>query len=299
MPVSCGHAWPFPASRPLPQARCPPFPFPFPFPFPLPHTSNSMRVVSHTCSNTEIVCALDCAHHLVGVDADSDYPREVVAALPALGRDLELDVTRVRQLRPDLVLTSLTVPGHERTVQALQDAGLRTLVVDPQSLQDVYASIETIAAALDVADRGQALVRRMRAAMQPIPALRRPAVLIEWWPKPVIVPGARSWATDVLHLAGGRNPWYAHDVKSLPVTTAQVCAAAPDAVVMSWCGVQPAKYRAQVVRRRSGWTQVPAVARDRIYPVSEAWLGRPGPRLVHGYQALRKLVAACAADDTG
>jgi iron complex transport system substrate-binding protein len=79
-----------------------------------------MRIVSHTCSNTEIVCALGCGDRLVGVDADSDHPPEAVARLPKLGRDLELDVAAVRALRPDLVLTSQTVPGHERTVAALR-----------------------------------------------------------------------------------------------------------------------------------------------------------------------------------
>ena len=38
-----------------------------------------MRVVSLTCSNTEIVCALGAADVLVGVDDHSDYPVEVVA----------------------------------------------------------------------------------------------------------------------------------------------------------------------------------------------------------------------------
>ena len=69
-----------------------------------------MRLFSHTCSNTEIVCALDCAELLIGIDTDSDYPPDVVADLPKLGRDLDLDVAGVIALRPDLVLTSLTVP---------------------------------------------------------------------------------------------------------------------------------------------------------------------------------------------
>ena len=84
----------------------------------------SLRVVSHTCSNTEIVCALGCADLLVAVDSDSDFPPEVVGALPQLGRDLALDTEAVRALSPDLVLTSLTVPGHERVVDGLRDAGL-------------------------------------------------------------------------------------------------------------------------------------------------------------------------------
>src|ERR1700758_3961250 len=101
-----------------------------------------MRVVTHACSNTEIVCALGCAELLVGVDDDSDFPPEDVAPLPKLGRDLELAVAAGRALPPDLVLTSLTVPGHEKIVAALRDAGLKILICDPQSLDDVFADIE-------------------------------------------------------------------------------------------------------------------------------------------------------------
>src|SRR3546814_14977175 len=77
-----------------------------------------MRVVSHTCSNTEIVCALGAQDLLIAVDNDSDYPPDVVSKLVPLGRDLQLDVDAALALKPDLVLTSLTVPGHERIVAA-------------------------------------------------------------------------------------------------------------------------------------------------------------------------------------
>jgi iron complex transport system substrate-binding protein len=250
-----------------------------------------MRVVSHTCSNTEIVCALGAAGTLVGVDADSDFPEDAVAALPKLGRDLEFDVEGTAALKPDLVLTSLTVPGHERIVGQLQDAGLRTLVCDPLSLEDVYDDIARIAGALGVPARGADLIADMRAAMPAADAASaRPRVLIEWWPKPVIAPARQSWATDVLVLAGGRNPWAGRDAKSVVLSDADVLAAAPEAVVMSWCGVSAEKYRAEVVRRRPGWAEVPAVVADRIAAVSEACLGRPGPRLVEGYRALRALI---------
>lgn len=255
-----------------------------------------MRIFSHTASNTEIVCALGRADWLVGVDADSDYPEDVVARLPRPGRDLDLDAGAVRELRPDLVLTSLTVPGHERVVAALRAAGMRVLVCDPVSLEDVYGDIRRIAAALDVAGRGARLIAEMDAAMPEIAvAGARPRVLVEWWPKPVIAPGRRSWVTDLIWRAGGVNPWADAEVKSQPLETAQVVEAAPALDVMSWCGVDVAKYRADVVRRRPGWAAVPAVAADRIVPVSEAFLGRPGPRLVEGYRALRRAIADAAA----
>src|SRR5687767_10391073 len=76
-------------------------------------TKKAVRIVSTACSNTEIVCALGCAGLLVGVDDHSDYPVEVVKRLPRVGPDLGIDVERVKALQPDLVLASLTVPGHE------------------------------------------------------------------------------------------------------------------------------------------------------------------------------------------
>lgn len=251
-----------------------------------------MRVVSHTCSNTEIACALGCAQMLIGVDDDSDYPADVVSPLPKLGRDLELDVERVAALAPDLVLTSLTVPGHERIVAQLRQAGLPVLVVDPVGLDGVYDSIVQIAEALGRLNRGRALAAQMRADMPPLErAGDRPRVLVEWWPKPVIAPARQSWVSDLVRLAGGVNPWETREGKSVEVTDEDARHEAPHAIVMSWCGVKEEKYRADVVARRPGWAEVPAVKHGRIHPVTEAFLGRPGPRLVEGYRALAKVIA--------
>jgi iron complex transport system substrate-binding protein len=260
-----------------------------------------VRIVSHTCSNTEIVCALGAGRMLVGVDADSDFPPDVVAPLPKLGRDLELDVARVEALRPDLVLTSLTVPGHERIVEALKQAGLPVLVIDPIGLDGVYDSIAQVAEALGILKRGRSLVAKMQAGMPPVEIKDgvggpRPKVLVEWWPKPVIAPARQSWVNDLLRLAGGANPFEARDGKSVVLGDADVLDAAPDAVVMSWCGVKEEKYRRDVVERRPGWGEVPAVKHGRIFPVTEAFLGRPGPRLVEGYRALAGIINRVRAD---
>lgn len=254
-----------------------------------------MRLITHTCSNTEIVCALGRGDWLVGVDDHSDYPPEVIAGLPRVGPDLDVDVDRVRALEPDLVITSLTVPGHERCLERLENAGLPLLVTQPHSLADVASDIRRIGRAIDSEDRAEALAGEFdRMLEQPIPGSSVP-VLVEWWPKPVIVPGRRSWVNEMLVLAGGINPWAEEDAESLEVSPIQVREAAPEAVVMSWCGVDESKYRPHVVRRREGWQSVPAMVYDRIYPISEAWLGRPGPRLIEGIGKLRAVVERCRA----
>ncbi len=249
-----------------------------------------MRIVSLTCSNTEIVCALGAADQLVGVDDHSDFPVEVVAALPRVGPDLQIDPEKVAALKPDLVLASLTVPGHENVVSSMEAQGLPWVAPAPERLDDVYRDIRDIAARLGLEARGEALVAEMQAAMPPVEAVRRPRILVEWWPKPVIVPGRRSWVTDLIHLAGGVNPAGDWEVLSKPITDEHARELLPDAAVISWCGVPFAKYRRDVVLRREAWKHLPALANDEVHAVPEAFLGRPGPRLVDGYRALRAIV---------
>ncbi|MCA9596333.1 MAG: cobalamin-binding protein [Myxococcales bacterium] len=250
-----------------------------------------MRVVSLACSNTEIVCALGRADWLVGVDDHSDHPTDVVSRLPRVGPDLGIDIERVRALRPDLVLASLTVPGHERIVEALERAKLPYLAPEPVSVADVYRDIQDIAGRLDVEARGRELVAAMRRELDATPEPARPVrVLVEWWPKPVIVPGRDSWVTQLLSAAGGENPFGDRTVKSTPIDDREAVAADPDAIVISWCGVRPEKYRPDVVLRRPAWQGLRAVREGRVHCIPEAYLGRPGPRLVDGVRALRALV---------
>ncbi|NLY93992.1 MAG: cobalamin-binding protein [Myxococcales bacterium] len=254
-----------------------------------------MRVVSLACSNTEIVCALGCAEMLVGVDDHSDHPPEVVRALPRVGPDLGVDPARVAALSPDLVLASLTVPGHERVVESLEAVGLPLLVLAPKRLDDVFHDVRRIAEALGVPARGEALAAELERGLAPLPPIgeRPPRILVEWWPRPVIAPGKKSWVTDLIERAGGVNPLAGDDVESRPLTDEEAAALAPDAVVLSWCGVPFEKYRPDVVRRREAFAKTPALVHDRVCCISEAHLGRPGPRLVDGLRELREVVRAC------
>lgn len=253
-----------------------------------------MRIVSLACSNTEIVCALGAADLLVGVDDHSDYPADVVGRLPRVGPDLGVDVERVAALRPDLVLASLTVPGHERNIAALEARGLPFVAPEPRRLGDVYDNIRLIGAALGRQVEADALVLSMQSRIDaPSDAGRRPRVLVEWWPKPVIAPGRDSWVTDLLEAAGAVNPLGERAVKSTPLADDELRALDPEAVVISWCGVRPEKYRPDVALRRPALQGGTALGRGNVFCIPEAFLGRPGPRLVEGFRALAEVVDVC------
>ena len=253
-----------------------------------------MRLVSLTCSNTEIVCALGRDDWLVGVDDHSDYPEDVVSRLARVGKDLNVDPERVAALKPDLVLASLTVPGHDKVVASLEALDLPLEVFQPFSLEDTFSDILRMGELLDATARAEALVADMRQRINAIQAdtAFRPTVLVEWWPKPVIGAAQKSWVHDMLRLAGASNVLGARGCESTPITHEEACALAPEIVVISWCGVPESHYRPSVVYGRAAWSDVPAVQNKQVYCISEAYLGRPGPRVVEGIEALHRCVQA-------
>lgn len=250
-----------------------------------------MRLVSLTASNTEILWALGQLPSLVGVDDHSDFPAEL-AQIPRVGPDLQIDLERVEGLRPDLVLASLSVPGMERVVEGLAQRRLPHLVLDPQSLSEVYADIERVAERLEVALRGRQVVAAMRQriaqARGGLPNwVRPPRVMVEWWPKPVIVAGRKSWVTGMLEALGAVNAFAGLDLRSKPLLPEEIEAAQPDVILISWCGAK--KLRPELVLKRG--LEVPALHNGQVFALPEAYLGRPGPRLAEGVQRLAGLLA--------
>ena len=96
----------------------------------------------------------------------------------------------------------------------------------------------------------------------------------------------------MLRIAGAANPWGDLDCQSTPVGDDDVISAAPEAIVVSWCGIEPRNLRPDVVRRRGAWRSLPALVGDHVYCIPEALMGRPGPRLTAGVAALREIAAA-------
>ena len=249
-----------------------------------------MRIVSLTCSNTEIVSALGCANQLVGVDNHSDYPWEVVSQLPRVGPDLTIEIDKVVALKPDLVLASLTVPGHELVVEGIHATGIPYIAPEPESLEDVYQNIHAIGDILNVPQNALEVVSRMRKAIQPTDTSRnKPSILIQWWPKPVIAPGQLSWTQDLINATGFINPLSDREVKSTPLSDEEVLEIDPECVVISWCGVKYEKYRSEVIYRNSMWKNTKFVVNRKVYLISEAVLGRPSPRLIDGYNELKSI----------
>jgi len=253
---------------------------------------SARRIVSVSPSNTEILHALGLGRRIVGVDRWSDYPPRV-QRLPRVGSDMRVDVERVLRLRPDLVIASLHVPGMQDNLPLFEEAGLAYVAVGGVGLAGVWEDMRCIGGYLGRRERAEALIRRMQSDMASIAArvrgdAPRPRVHWEWSAHPVVA-ARRSWITELLDMVGAENVYGDLDVESVRVAPDDAIARQPDVVVACWCGMRklPSVDRVLI---RPGWQSTPAFQDRRVAVLSEAFFGRPGPRLVEGLQQLATLL---------
>jgi iron complex transport system substrate-binding protein len=250
------------------------------------------RIVAIAPSNTEILHALGLGRRLVGVDSWSDYPPRVLR-LPRIGSDLHVDVQLAAALRPDLLVASLHVPGMEDNLPAFERAGLAYLAVGGQGLHGVWQDMRVIGRYLGRVERAEALIAATQERMAAVAArhgsrIERPRVHWEWSAHPVVA-ARRSWITELLAMAGGRNAYADLDVESVRVTQADAIARQPDVLVACWCGARKLPSVERILAR-PGWQTTPAFANRRVAVFKEDLFGRPGPRLAQGLEQLAALL---------
>ncbi|PAV29330.1 cobalamin-binding protein [Virgibacillus profundi] len=250
-----------------------------------------MRIVSICPSNTEIMDYLGKTDLLVGVDDFSDWPRSVLD-LPKVGPDLSIDMDKVATLKPDLVLASLSVPGMEKNIVALDERKLSYIILNPNSLDEIAEDIKKVGAALKCEELGEKKANAFYAEIEyfrekAFVQTDKPTLYWEWWPKPVFTPGSVNWLTEISELAGAENVFANENIASVQTDWDDVKARNPDHICMVWVGVKEDKMNPQLVIKRPGWDKMKAIQTGNIHVLEESLFCRPSPRLLEG---LRKLV---------
>lgn len=279
-----------------------------------------MRVVSVLPSATEIVCALGHLGDLVGRSAECDYP-EAVRPLPVVmaprrwdadspsaaidarvtaargrGESLyALDVVRLRELRPDVLLTQdlcgvCSVTGSE-VEEACARAGVRPSIVSlsPRSLDEVWESIETVATALKDPLAGERLANELRERTLPRASSSRPRVAVLEWLDPPIVAGL--WTPEMIVMAGGEPVGARGRSPGVRIGWAEVAEERPDLVVVSPCSFSVDRTRRELAHPALRAALEGISPRLGTFVADEAYFSRPGPRLADGVDLLQHLIS--------
>ncbi|MCI0684744.1 MAG: cobalamin-binding protein [Gemmataceae bacterium] len=288
------------------------------------------RVVSLIASATEIVCALGLEEQLVGRSHECDFPQSIrrlpVCTEPRFnveGTSREIDERvkqtlqdeisvyrvfedRLRELRPDVIVTqshcavcAVSETDVERALGAWPGTGTgikpRVISLAPQGLDDVWASIEAVADALDVSERGQALVARLRGRIRAIAEraapLARPTVACLEWLDPLMAGG--NWVPELVEAAGGINLFGSAGRHSPWMSWDELETRDPDVIIALPCGFDLERTTAEMCCLTSNprWPTLRAVRSGNVVATDgNQYFNRPGPRLVESLEILAEIL---------
>ncbi|RLT32760.1 MAG: ABC transporter substrate-binding protein [Chloroflexi bacterium] len=249
------------------------------------------RIVSLAPSTTEIVAALDGLERLIAIDMYSDFPTEVSALPKITNPDMSVDYEQITASAPDVVFAAgITAPD---VIAAIEKLGIPVVIVGAPTatFASVLADIRLVGTALQRDTEAQMLTGTMQTEWQALAdkvakTSDRPTVFWELDAtdpaKPYTV-GPDSFVAELLQVAGGTNI-FADVTDAYPqVSLEQIVAKAPDTIILadSLWGVTP-----ESVVARAGWDSIPAVQNQRVFPIDDNIVSRPGPRIVQGLQAV-------------
>lgn len=285
------------------------------------------RVLSLIASSTEIVCALGLEQRLVGRSHECDYPpsvkrlpvctapkfatqgtsreidRRVKAILEEALSVYRVDAERLRELRPSHIITqtqcevcAVSLKDVERAVAELTEARPRIVSLAPNALDDVWADIERVARALDVAERGRQLVGELQARMAVIRKKAqgfapRPRVAAIEWIDPLMASG--NWMPELVEMAGGVNLFGEAGKHSPGLDWERLCAANPDVILVLPCGFDILRSRGDMpaLTGKPGWSDLAAARGRRVYLLDgNQYFNRPGPRLAESLEILAEIL---------
>jgi iron complex transport system substrate-binding protein len=285
-----------------------------------------MRIVSLLPSTTEIISALGLEEHLVGRSHECSQST-FIKSLPAItspemktssgSEDIHADVqslienglsvykidgAQLESLNPDLILTqdhcevcAASLQDVEQAVRAHCSPETRVLSVSPESLDEVFGSIQAIGEAADVKNRAQQLVDELKLRMDIIRQTingtpRKKVVTIEWM-EPLMTGG--NWIPELVELAGG-EALLAEPGKHSPVIEWELITEAnPDQLLIMPCGytINQTLDEMNLLSIREGWREMKASSEGEIYILDgDRFFNRPGPGLFDSARILAEIM---------
>lgn len=289
--------------------------------------TSSPRIISLLPSATEIVAALGFGDHLVGRSHECDFPPGVEALpvcsstkVPVHGTSSEIDervkeivaeglsvyrvdVDRLRELRPDFILTQTQCAVCAVTPGDLEQAlctwvGMQPALIslEPNNLDDVWNDICRVSEALGVRPRAEELIASLNQRLAAIreearTALSRPTVAAIEWLGPLMAGG--NWMPDLLEIAGGRSLFAQPGEHSPWLDWASLIEADPEVILLLPCGFKIAQTirDLNLLTENPAWANLRAVNEGRVYLIDgHHFFNRPGPRLVESAEIVAEIL---------
>lgn len=242
------------------------------------------RIISLAPSLTELIFAAGAGEKIVGVVEYSDFP-EAANFLPIVGRFDMLDMERILQLRPDLVVAWQT--GNPRaSVSRLRDLGLTVYIAEPKSLESIPSHIERLAelaGTQSIAAEAAADFRLKLDSLASRYSNKAPvSTFYQVWDAPLISAGGNELINDIIELCGGENIFADISLVAPKVSTEAVLVRNPVAIIASGMDIERPEWLDDWRR----WPSLTAVANNNLFFIPPELLQRHTPRALQGAEQM-------------
>lgn len=253
------------------------------------------RIVSLVPSLTEALFVFGVGEAVVGVTEFCVEPREAVAGKTKVGGTKTLNVARVVELRPDLVVASAE-ENRKEDMEALIREGLPVFVTLPTSVAAAIDLLERLAemtGATKTAGRVVEEARRSLAEVQAANEGREAArTFCPIWRRPWMTVGPDTYTHDFIKVCGGNNVFgWRHERYPL-VELSDMAERDPEVVLLP---DEPYRFGAKHVPEIAAFQRVSAVRNGRIYLLEGKHLCWYGPRIAGSLRYLSGLLGGDGA----
>jgi iron complex transport system substrate-binding protein len=242
------------------------------------------RIISLAPHATELLFDVGAGGRVVGVSQGSDYP-PAATRIPRVGGASGLDMERIVQLRPDLVVAWAS--GNSRlAVDRLIDMGIPVYFTEPRRLEDVATSLERLGRLAGTESVAYAAAHAFNSRLQQLRAqyAHRATVTVfyEIWNSPLLTVNGEHMISHVIELCGGRNVFADVPVLTPQVGVEAVLARDPQAIVASAIGGRRPPWLDDWRR----WPWLAAVRSGNLYFIDSDLMNRQTPRILDGAERL-------------
>lgn len=244
------------------------------------------RIIALNGDLTEIVAALGLGEHLVGVDLSATYPPDLVAELPNIGYQYNLNAEGILALNPTVVIGKEGA-GPPEVLQQVRSAGIPVLIgPDAQDIDAPAAKIRFVAQALGVPNAGDALVADLEAdlatARAQLDSVESPAPRVLFLylrgTSTQAAAGSETAADTMITAAGGINVGAEQGIENYePLSPEVIAAAQPDVILLMESGLQ-SMGGIEGLFTIPGLADTPALREQRVIAMDGLYLVGLGPR---------------------
>ncbi len=248
------------------------------------------RIVCLVPSITELLCDLGLASMLVGRTGFCVHPRATLRAIPKVGGTKDVDLDKVRALRPTHVIVNVDENRRE-TAAALADFVPQVIVTHPLAPQDNYTLFRLLGGIFGVTTAAESLCSALTDALAAVAGAVRPSrkVLYLIWHEPWMTVSRETYISRTLaHFNWHTLP--AASAQRYPEIDLRELATQVDEVLLS---TEPFPFQARhVIATRALCGEVPVRLIDGEMT---SWYGSRAIAGLHYLDAFTRAAAAVAA----